>query len=153
KYQNANAVDLVADVEGQIALKGTLEVLPVIDMTLPKLGNMHLNLPVGVGARKDYDTTEAPAAVVFAKQTIHVPLPNVAVPSEGLDFGAVKTGTQADKPITIDNTGELGAILNLESSDPQFTVDKPTTRMDPKSKLDLVVHFQPTRDGDASATI
>jgi MYXO-CTERM domain-containing protein len=152
-YHNSDAVDLLVAVEGQLTVKGTLEILPVVDATLPSLNNLHLVLPISVGAKKDYTNETAPVLVTFGPRTIHVPLPNVAVPTDDVDFGTIKSGTQSQKVVTLENTGELGALLSIESSDPRFSVDLAQFKMDSKSTHDLTVRFVPGHDGDASATI
>ena len=154
KVQNVDFVDLVADVQGEITYKGTMEVLPNVTVTqVLTLTGLNLNIPISVGAKTDYDDGGKPLAVQFPKTTIHIPLPNIAVPTDAVDFGQIKTGSTADKTTTIVNNGELGGILSLESSDPQFTIETPKMQMGAKAKQDVVLHFTPAQDGDASATI
>jgi MYXO-CTERM domain-containing protein len=150
-YHNTDSVDMLADVEGELTYKGSMEVLPVLDATFTKLGGLHLVLPISVGAKTNYDS--GPTPVNFGRVNIHVPLPNLGVPQDGLDFGTIQTGSQADKSVALNNTGELGVLYTVESTDPQFSVDMGQTRMDPKSTHDLVVHYKPARVGSATATI
>jgi MYXO-CTERM domain-containing protein len=154
KYQNADSIDLFANVEGELAFKGTMEVLPVVTITsIYTLTGLNIQIPISVGAKTDYDSGTTPLVITFPGTKVHVPLPNVFVPVEDVDFGSIKTGTQAEKSVTVNNTGELGAILAIESSDPAFVVEAPQAQMTPKSQSDLKVRFQPTKDGDATATI
>ena len=155
KSQNQDFLELVAKVEGTISFVGEMEVRPTV--TLSQISSVPLpsplTLPIGAVASKAYDSGGAPILVVFPNQTIHIPLPNVFVPTEAIDFGTVKAGTQAEKSISIGNTGELGAVLRFESSDAQFSFASASALTGPKSKHDLVVRFSPVAVGEATATI
>jgi MYXO-CTERM domain-containing protein len=154
KTQNADYLDLLVDVQGELTVKGTMEFLPNAHIThISGIGSMNLTLPINVGANKDYTNEKTPVLVQFPKATVHVPLPNLFVPTEDVDFGEIKTGSQAEKSVDLNNTGELGAILSIESSDPQFSIAAPQAQMNAKSKGTLVVRFAPTQEGPASATI
>jgi len=156
KTQNADYVDLIAEVHGEVTFKGTMRILPNVRITRAgqyDLSSNPLTIPVDVGLDYDFTNEKAPVAVVFTKQTVHVPLPNVFVTAEAVNFGEIKTGTAAEQSVAVNNTGELGAILSIESSDPQFVISGPQTQMDKKSKKDIVVRYQPRTDGDAKATI
>lgn len=154
KAQNADAIDLYANVEGELTFKGTMEVLPVLIIhSIYTLTGLNIQIPISVGVKTDYDSGGAPYIVTFPGTKIHVPLPNLFVPLDDVDFGTIKTGSQAEKMVSVNNTGELGAILSIESSDPAFVIAAPQTQMTPKSAHDVAVRFQPTKDGAATATI
>ncbi len=153
KVQNADAIDLFASVEGELTFTGTMEVLPVLTITKIYSLAINIQIPISIGAKTDYDSGKTPYVVTFPGTKIHVPLPNLSVPNDLIDFGTIKTGSQAEKKITVNNTGELGAILSIESSDPAFVVPSPQAQMTQKSTSDLVVRYQPTKDGPATATI
>jgi len=131
-----------------------MEVLPVVTITsIYSLTGLNIQIPIHVGAKTDYDTGKTPLIVTFPGTKVHVPLPNLFVPTDLVDFGTIKTGSQSEKTISLNNTGELGVILAIESSDPAFVVPAPQAQMTPKAKNDLAVRFQPTKEGDATATI
>ncbi|HEY8073255.1 MAG TPA: choice-of-anchor D domain-containing protein, partial [Labilithrix sp.] len=81
------------------------------------------------------------------------PLPNVKVPTEGVDLGDVKAGASASKTVTIQNTGEKAAVLNFKSSDAGFTVPAGPITVAPKDKYDLQVSYAGGSQGPASADI
>jgi MYXO-CTERM domain-containing protein len=146
-------LDVNAAVAGELTLGGTLDVRPIIKVDtvdgyptfgLVKFGFNAVSRPIGGGA---------PMPVSFEQTQIHIPLPNVKVPSATLAMGSVKAGQKAEKSVTIDSTGELGGTLKFESSDPQFIVPSGEVRVAAKSKHDLKVVFKPSSDGAASATI
>jgi MYXO-CTERM domain-containing protein len=158
KMQNLDALDVVADVEGTLSLKGTMTVLPNVNITQVTafghtLSGLNLTIPIDVGLDYDYTNEQVPIVVKFPRTTIHVPLPNLAVPGEEVDFGGVKTGTKAQKTVKLNNSGELGVIATVDSDNAAFTIDASQFQMAQKSGHDLVINFAPTQDGDASATI
>jgi MYXO-CTERM domain-containing protein len=146
-------IDLTASVNGTVTLGGTLDIRPVVNIStvagyptfgLTKFSFSAVSKDIGGGA---------PVPVNFEQTQIHIPLPNVKVPSATLAMGEVKAGASAEKSFTIDSTGEMGAKLTFTSSDPQFTVPAGELRVGSKSKLDVKVVFKPSSDGAASATI
>jgi hypothetical protein len=146
-------LDLNASVDGELSLGGTLDIRPIIKVDsvdgyptfgLVKYGFNAVSKPIGGGA---------PMPVSFGTTQIHIPLPNLKVPSATVAMGTIKAGQQAEQIVTIDSTGELGGKLTFESSDPQFTVPAGEARVGAKSKLPLKVVFKATSDGSASATI
>lgn len=145
-------LDLVASVNGELGFTGTLQVRPVVQVDsvagIPTFGLVKFSFsavekPIG----------GAPMPVNFDATTIHIPLPNVKVPATPVNFGSVKAGGQAEKSITIENTGELGGKMTVTSSDPQFVVPSGELRVGPKGKLDLKIAFKGANEGPASATI
>jgi MYXO-CTERM domain-containing protein len=146
-------LDVSASVAGELTLGGTLDIRPVIKVDsvdgyptfgLVKYSFSAVSKAIGGGA---------PVPVSFAQTQIHIPLPNLKVPSATLAMGSVKAGQSVEKTVTIDSTGELGGTLKFESSDPQFIVPTGDVRVAAKSKHDLKVVFKPSSDGAASATI
>jgi MYXO-CTERM domain-containing protein len=153
---DADYLDLKADVEGEITVEGELVAAPYVKinkiggLTVPSvLGT--LDLSSALNAPKKAYTAAPPVAVKFPAVTVHIPLPNVKVPS-GLDFGSVQVGQRSEKSATVKNTGELGAKMTFESSDPQFTVTG-AALSDAKTDYALAVQFTPANEGPASATI
>ena len=146
-------LDLTASVNGLVTLGGTLDIRPVVKIDsvagyptfgLTKFSFSAVSKDIGGGA---------PVPVNFEQTQIHIPLPNVKVPSATVAMGDVKAGASAEKSVTIDSTGEMGAKLTFTSSDPQFSVPSGEVRAAAKSKVDVKVLFKPSSDGAASATI
>jgi hypothetical protein len=145
-------MEVVALVNGELTFNGDLDIRPVVQVDsvagYPTYGLVKFSFSA---VKKAY--SGAPTVVNFAPQTIHIPLPNVKVPTQPIGLGAVKAGGKAEKTVSIDSTGELGAVLTFSSSDPQFTVPSGEVRVPAKGKYDLKVAFSPKSDGPASTTI
>lgn len=145
-------MDVVALVNGELTFNGDLDIRPVVTVDsvagVPTFGLVKFSFSA---VKKAF--SGAPTVVDFAPQTIHIPLPNVKVPSTPIGLGDVKAGGKAEKTVSIDSTGELGAVLTFTSSDPQFSVPSGEVRVPSKGKYDLKVAFSPKSDGPASTTI
>ncbi|MGE0326507.1 MAG: choice-of-anchor D domain-containing protein [Polyangiaceae bacterium] len=149
---DANYLEFAVVPQGTLNYAGDLEMLPVINIKSIAGFGITLNFPISVGLKFPYLADEQ--VVNFPTQLVHIPLPNVFVPSSFVDFGAVDTGNKVDKKVVLDNTGELGATLEFSSSDPQFTTGGITsTQVGPEQTYDLSVSFRPTKPGQQKATI
>jgi MYXO-CTERM domain-containing protein len=153
---DADFLDLLADVEGVIKVAGELTVAPYVQVNkiggLPIPGGLTVDLSTALKAPTQAYTAAPPVTVKFPSVKIHIPLPNVKVPTTSLDLGAVELGQRAEAQATIANTGEMGAKLTFESSDPQFTVTGAALPV-AKTNYTLPVHFTPTKEGPQTATI
>jgi hypothetical protein len=149
--QDGDYLEFSVQTEGTLRYVGELELLPVINITSVGGFAVNLSFPVSVGFAFPYDSLALP--VTFPATLVHVPLPNVWVPGYFLDFGQVQTGGMSEKTMPIDNTGELGAMLEFSSSDPQFAPAVVSTQMGPAASFDLKVRFKPTKSGKQQATI
>jgi MYXO-CTERM domain-containing protein len=154
---DADFLDLLADVEGVIKVAGDLTIAPYVQIN--KIGGYAvpgflgtLDLSSALNAPTQAYTAAPPVTVKFPSVKIHIPLPNVKVPTKSLDLGAVQLGQRAEGQATIANTGEMGAKLTFESSDPQFTVTGAALPV-AKTNYVLPVHFAPTKEGPQTATI
>lgn len=157
-------LEINAKVLGQIDYKGTLDVRPTVSITEIDIGN--LSVPVSIdfdlgslaAAHVDYGsdaslkTPAEPIKVDFPKTVFHIPLPNVKVKDKTVDLGTATIGQELTKSVDIGNTGEMGAVLEFESSDPQFKVVK-ATKVASKDKYKLDIRFVPNNAGPAAATI
>ncbi len=149
---DADFIDIGANIAGEIAVTGNLDVKPVVKIdtvaNIPTLGLTTFSFAVvskPIGG--------APVPVSFQAATIHIPLPNVKVPVAPIGLGDVKAGSEAFKTISIDSTGEMAGRLEFKSSDPQFQVPTGAITVGPKSKYELKVVFKPSSGSAASATI
>lgn len=148
---DSDAVDVVAHVEGEIDLSGSLDIRPVVAPEtiagIPTFGLVDMSFSV---ASKDFGGV---SPVQFEPAAIHIPLPNVKVPKTPFSIGTATSTAKISKAVTIENTGELAAVFTVESSNPQFTVPAGTIRIDPKSSYELEIAFAPEGSGPASSTI
>jgi MYXO-CTERM domain-containing protein len=137
--------EIATTVEGDMTVAGELDIEPYVNIT--RVLNFS-GVSIGVGYPLVKKTYTTPAThVTFQTAMIHIPLPNVQVPTNGVDMGFVKAGGTSSKTVTISNSGEKAAVLNFKSSDPRFTVAGGPVTVAPKDKYDLEVKFS----GDTSA--
>ncbi len=148
---DADAIDVVTRLEGEISLSGTLDVRPVVAPDtiagVPTFGLVDFSFSA---ASKPFAGT---APVQFEATTVHIPLPNVKVPSIPFSIGAATSTAPISKTVVIENTGELAAVFEVESSNPQFSVSKGEIRIEPKSTYELTISFTPEGSGPSSSTI
>lgn len=143
-------MDVMAQVEGEMDVAGTMDIQPFVSMT--KVFGYSFSTTIGINAySKAY--TVAPQKVSYQASVVHIPLPNVHAPTAGVDLGAVKAGGSATKTVTIENSGEMAAVMTFKSSDPQFTVPADSITVAPKSKYDMQIKFAPANAGSAMADI
>ena len=148
---DADFVDLIARVEGEVSLTGKLDVRPVVAPDtiagIPTFGLVDLSFSV---ASKEFGGV---SPVQFEPATVHIPLPNVKVPTTPFSIGNATGAAAISKTVTIQNTGELAAAVKVKSSDPKFTVPTSEIRIDPKSSYELEISFTPEGSGPSSSTI
>lgn len=143
-------MEVMTSVEGDMNVQGTIDLEPYVNITQVLGHNISIDFGVPV-AHVDYT---APAQKVsFQSALVHIPLPNVKVPTEGVDLGAVKAGGSATKTVTIKNTGEKAAVMTFKSSDSAFEVPAGQVNVAPKGTYDLQLKFSPNDTGAASADI
>ena len=149
-----DALDVPAQVSGQIVLGGTVDIEPaaVVDSVddffffgFDNYAFSAVSAPVGAGA--------APVPVLFRPTTIHLPLPNVKVPTATVGMGTLEAGNSVVEKVSIANTGELGGSFTVMSSDPQFTLPSGALTVGAKSQMDLKITFTPSSNAPATATI
>lgn len=143
-------MEVMATVEGEMKVVGAVEFQPYLSITKAFGSSFGTNLAF-TAFKKDY--TVAPQKVAFQSALVHIALPNVHAPKEGIDLGAVKAGGSATKTVTIENSGELTATMTLKSSDPQFEVPGGAVTIAPKSKSEVQIKFAPNNAGSALADI
>lgn len=143
-------MEVMATVEGDMKVKGSMDIQPFLALTKVLGANVSLDFGVPVFSQA-YETPNAPVA--FQAAVVHIPLPNVHVPTEGVDIGAVKAGGSATKTIEIENSGEKDAVMSFKSSDAAFAVPGGSVTVPPKGKYELAVKFNPDSAGPALAEI
>jgi MYXO-CTERM domain-containing protein len=139
-------VDVNATVIGELAVAGQLDIRPVVKVDsvagFPTFGLVKYSFSA---VTKDFDGKPTP--VTFERTTIHIPLPNVKVPAKAVSIA------EGSKSVTIDNTGEMDAVLSFESSDPQFVLPSGDVPVKSKSQYNLDVKFNGASNAPATATI
>jgi MYXO-CTERM domain-containing protein len=142
-------LEVMATVEGTMAVQGGMDIQPFLEVS--KVLNHSVSIDFSVPVFTIPYTVPA-TPVQFQATVVHVPLPNVHVPRDGVDLGAVKAGGQATQSVDIQNTGEMDAVLSFKSSDSSFQVPG-TVNVPAKSKYTLKVNFTAESAGPASADI
>jgi len=145
--RDANALDLVASIEGEIVVTGMLGVKLV-----GSNGDDSITV-AQIPLAESLPFTSETVRVVFPSTTIHIPLANIKLPKEDIEIAKVKRGEKAEKVITVRNTGELEANLRVESSDQQFQVLQRTATIPPGGELPLTIRFTPGSEGDQATKI
>ncbi len=140
-------MEVMAAVEGTMTVKGGVGVQPFVHLD-QAFGQA---IPIDVGYdvfTKDFTTGATP--VNFQTVLVHIPMPNVRVPSKGIDLGDAKKAT---KKITIENTGEMEATMTFSSSNKAFSVPGNSVTVPSKGKYELEVKFASDNAEAASSTI
>jgi hypothetical protein len=155
-------LELEAVVKGRIDYSGTMVIRPTVTVTtfagfslpvtIDLAGIADAQVNYGSDPNKTPGDLNGPLAVNFPKTVFHIPLPNVKVRSKTVDLGTANIGETLHKSVQIDNTGEMGASVEFESSDPHFKVAK-STQISTKGKYDLDIQFVPTDVGPAAAKV
>lgn len=147
-YLGGSNIELDVRPEGTLDYDGVLHLIPAFYITL--LGKSWsipiADLPIGFPITK--------IDVPFDPQRVRVPLPDLVVPEETLDFGAVEIGQSKLLSYPLFNAGEAGAIVALTSSSPAiFEAEGDDLTIKPNDATDSVVRFAPTQPGAFTATI
>jgi MYXO-CTERM domain-containing protein len=139
-------MEVMAAAEGEMTVAGSLAIHPFVHVE--QIGTTNLGTDLGLDAfSADYSvpTTKVP----YQSALVHIPMPNVHVPAQGLDLG----NGQAETSVEIANTGEKEAVMTFQSSDPAFQVTGETVTVAAKSKYQLAVKFASTSSAPASTEI
>ena len=147
---DADYMEVMASVEGEMKVSGSMDIQPFVSISKAFGFNFGTNIAINAYS-KAY--TVPTAKVAYQSTIVHIPLPNVHAPTEGVDLGAVKAGGSATKTVSIDNSGEMAATMTFKSSDPQFEVPGGSITVAPKSKYELQLKFNPANAGSAQADI
>lgn len=148
KYLNGPAVDLDVHPEGTVDYDGVLHFIPAFWVDL-------------LGQSWSIPIADIPLAFpitqtkwVFDKQRVHVPLPDVVVSVEEIDFGDVQVGQKGLVGFGIWNAGEARAKVTFVSSNPDlFPAWDPSADVDSGITFDSAVRFMPTKNGPFEATL
>jgi MYXO-CTERM domain-containing protein len=143
-------MELMAQVEGEMNVAGTMEIQPFLSIT--KALGYNFGTTIAIDAYSKAYTTP-PSKVAYQAAIVHIPLPNVHAPTQGVDLGDVKAGGSATKTVTIENSGEQAAVMTFKSSDAAFSVPGGSITVQPKGKYDLQVKFAANSAGAASSEI
>jgi MYXO-CTERM domain-containing protein len=128
---DGDAMEVMTTVEGVMAVSGSIQIQPFV--RIQQIGSLPA-IPIDLGIdvfQKDYDVPGQ--TVAFQTVMVHIPMPNVHVPT-----GTVQLGSGGGQ-VTIENSGEKEATMTFQSSSPQLAVTSEQVRIPAKSKYDLQV--------------
>ncbi len=82
---------------------------------------------------------------VFDAQRVLVPLPDLVIDAEQVDFAAVTVGQQQDGLLNLHNDGLVPLNVTLAVDDPEhFGIEPTTLLLDPEQTAELSVSFSPS---------
>jgi MYXO-CTERM domain-containing protein len=143
-------MEVMAQVEGEMKVSGEMAVQPFVSMT--KVFGYNFSTNIGIDAYSKAYTVPT-SKVSYQSTIVHIPLPNVHAPTEGIDLGNVKAGGSASKTVTITNSGEKAAVMTFKSSDAQFAVPGGSITVEPKGSYEMQVKFSSDGAGAAASDI
>lgn len=148
EYLNGPSIELDVHPEGTVDYTGVLHLIPAFFIELLgqqwsiPIADIPISFPI---TQNDW---------IFDKQRVHVPLPDLVVMEEEIDFGDVEVGQKNQEPFALWNAGEAKSFVVLGSSDPDvFEVSDAATEIDPAATFDAAVRFAPKKNGEVTATI
>lgn len=148
---DVDALDVSATIRGEVSWAGSLDVKPnvVVDTVAgyPTFGLTKFSFNT---VSKAY--TGTPMPLNSNTVNLHIPLPNVKVPTAPVSLGDVKSGGSANKTVSLQNTGELEAVFTVTSSDASFKVPTGQVKIPAKGKADVQISYA-SNGGAASSTI
>lgn len=147
-YLGGPSVELDVHPEGTVDYDGVFHMIPAFYVSL--LGSSW-SIPI-VDIPLPFPITQT--KIYFDRQRAHIPLPDLVVPEDTVEFGFVATGQSLIVPYSLLNVGEAGAIAEITSSDPSiFQPYDEDVDIAAVSATDSGVRFTPIAPGEYTATI
>lgn len=147
-YLNGPSIELDVHPEGTVDYTGVIHLIPAFFVEL--LGQQW-SIPIA-DIPIDFPITQNDW--VFAKQRVHVPLPDLVLMEEEIDFGDVEVGQKNQEPFSLWNAGEAKSFVVIASSEPDvFEVADAAAEIDPSATFDSAIRFVPKKNGEVTATI
>lgn len=133
--------DVAIDPVGTITYTGSLVAEPTLFIEI-------------LGSRFDYTIASIPIPIVdeesspdFLPAEIHIPLPDVVVQDDRLEFGLVEVGDRVEMNVRFRNEGEAELRISPRMPDAPFDMATDVLVLPPRGERQVVVAFEPTRDG------
>jgi MYXO-CTERM domain-containing protein len=147
-YGGGSNIEFDVHPEGTLDYDGVLHLIPAFYIKLlGKSWNIPIaDIPIGFPITK--------VDVPFDAQRVRVPLPDLVVPEDALEFGAVEIGQAKFLDYPLFNAGEAGAIVALTSSAPViFEAATDDLTIEANDATDSTIRFAPMQPGEFTATI
>lgn len=140
-------IELDVHPEGHVDYDGTVHLIPAFYVSL--LGqNWNIpvaDIPIPFSTAQDW---------VFEPVRVHVPLPDIAVPTTEIDFGEVAVGDELLRAFDLQNAGEADVYAAYLVSDPEaFGFVEGGVVIAPAEEATGLVRFAPTRGGPFEAFV
>jgi MYXO-CTERM domain-containing protein len=133
--------DVAVDPVGRITYAGSLVAEPTLFIEI-------------LGRRFDLTVATIPIPIVdeesspdFLPEEIHIPLPDVVVEDDRLEFGVVEVGERVEMNVRFRNEGEAELRITPRTPDAPFDVATDVIVLAPRGERQVVVGFAPIRDG------
>lgn len=148
-YLGGPSVELDVHPEGVVDYEGVIHLIPAFFVellgqtwTIP-IADIPISFPI--------TQTEW----VFDRQRVHVPLPDLVLSKEKIDFEEIEVGQKSLVPFQVFNAGEAVLAVAMESSDPDnFPLYDPDPfEVESYVTVDTAVRFVPQKAGELTATI
>jgi hypothetical protein len=137
EYLGGPAFEVDVHPEGRVIYDGALHLVPAFfveflgqDFSIPIA-----DIPIPFSVEEDWE---------FAPQRVHVPLPDVDIATDAIDFGSGALGSPAAHSRTLQNLGEATLVFEVESSDPEMVqVPDAPIEVAPGESAELALVFSP----------
>ncbi len=148
EYLGGPSVELNVRPEGSVRYEGTLHLIPAFSVSL--LGR-EWSIPI-VDLPLAFPLTEREWR--FESERVHVPLPDLALDTQEIDFGAVEVGQANVEIVQLSNAGEALLDVAVTTDDPaSFELANAALEVDPETAVDFAIRFAPKASGAFAATV
>jgi len=142
KYLSGPSMELDVHPEGIVKYDGVLHLIPAFYISV--LGQ-NWQIPVA-DIPISFPITDT--KWVFDTQRVHIPLPDLVLPTTKIDFGDVEIGQKSLVSYSLWNAGEAKVAAMISSSDPEIFPPWDTlVDVDPSVTVDSAVRFIPKKPG------
>ena len=132
--------------EGKMVYTGTLHLIPTLYLQALKKWKMPLiDVPVS------FPITSKPWT--FPAARVHLPLPDMSVADESIDFGRVKVGADAARSVALHNGGEAAIAGAMSVEGVAFQLDGAAVALAPGASGAAKLVFAPKTAGPFNATL
>lgn len=148
EYPGGPSVELNVRPEGSVRYEGTLHLIPAFSVSLLgrawsiPIADIPLAFPI---TERDW---------IFEGERVHVPLPDLALDTQEIDFGAVEVGQANAEIVRLANAGEALLDVTVTTDDGEsFELVDEALEIEGETEIDLVIRFAPKAAGEHTATV
>jgi hypothetical protein len=141
------AKNVVIQPAGEIDYGGAVRLTPSIYI---EVAGRRFDLPL---TSVEVPLVQLNRAAAFDTATVHVPLPDIAVDSDAIDFGGVPVGSSSMQSFELRNEGEAELEVRPRPAGPALAFSSAPFVVAPHSSMRFDVTFTPMDSGDASGML